>query len=148
MHEFQSFVYLAPQKTGTTFISAMLKRFSREKEIRYESHHPMGANYDPKKFYFISVRDPLDSYLSLYSFGSERRGKMHKKLAIEGVNDLYDGTMRGFNKWLNYSLKPDNAEIIDKVFFGMGGGAISELIGLQSFRYLRVAIPDPGHTLA
>jgi hypothetical protein len=147
MHEFQSFVYLAPQKTGTTFISAMLDRFCKEQKIRNESHQPMGADYDPKKFYFVSVRDPLDSYLSLYSYGSERRGKMHKKFRAEGTGDLYDGTMQGFNEWLNYTLKPKNAEGVDRVYSGMGGGAVSELVGLQSFRYLRTAIPDPGHTL-
>ena len=33
MHEFPSFVYLGMQKTGTTFISDFLQRFSKEKEI-------------------------------------------------------------------------------------------------------------------
>jgi hypothetical protein len=148
MHEFQTFVYLAPQKTGTTFISAMLDQFSTEKEIRHDSHQPMGADYDPRKFYFISVRDPLDCYLSLYSYGSESRGKMRKKFSAEGAGDLYDGTMRGFNEWLNYTLKPKNAEAVDRVYSGMGDGNISDLIGLQSFRYLRVAVPDPSQTLA
>lgn len=147
MHEFESFVYLAPQKTGTTFISSMLARFVKEKEIRHDSHQPMEADYDPNKFYFISIRDPLDSYLSLYSYGSEQRGKMHKKFKAEGTADLYDGTMRGFQDWLKFTLKPKNADGVERVYSAMGDGEISKLIGLQSFRYLRVALPDPNNTL-
>jgi hypothetical protein len=148
MHEYQTFVYLAVQKTGTTFIAAMLDRFSREKAIRSDSHIPMGADYDPKKFYFISVRDPLDAYLSLYSYGSEARGKMRNKLEAQGINDLYDGTMGGFNEWLMYVMKPKNAEALDRSYAKMGDGAIAKLVGYQSWRYLRLALPNPIGTLA
>ena len=142
------FVYLAVQKTGTTFIAAMLERFSKEKAIREDSHIPMGADYDPKKFYFISVRDPLDAYLSLYSYGSEARGKMRNKFEDQGIDALYDGTMGGFNEWLGYVLKPKHAEALDRGYAKMGDGGIAKLVGYQSWRYLRLALPNPMQTLA
>src|SRR4029077_6630713 len=100
MHEFQSFVYLAPQKTGTTFISAMLDQFCKEEQVRHRSHEPMEADCDRSKFYFISVRDPLDAYLSLYSYGSGAQGSMRNKFEDEELGDLYDGTQSGFNELL------------------------------------------------
>jgi hypothetical protein len=148
MHEFQSFVYLAPQKTGTTFISAMLDEFCKEEQFRNHSHVPMGADYDKGKFYFISVRDPLDAYLSLYSYGSGAQGRMRHRFEEEGLGDLYDGTLTGFNEWLAYVLKPRKAAALDRVYAKFGGGATSALIGLQSYRYLRAALPAPETTLA
>ena len=147
MHEFETFVYLGVQKTGTTFISALLEKFSREKELVHNTHQPMGAGYDPNKFYFISVRDPLDAYLSLYSYGSEAKGRMHNNFARDGIQSFYDGTMEGFSEWLNYVLRPRHAAQLDKPFANMGEGKTCELIGFQSWRYLRLAIAQPPSTL-
>ena len=65
MHEFETFVYLDTQKTGSSFISYVLRRHSSEKEVLHSKHQPVGERYDPNKFYFISVRDPFDQYISL-----------------------------------------------------------------------------------
>ena len=148
MHEFQSFVYLAPQKTGTTFISTMLDQFCKEEQVRHRSHVPMGADYDRGKFYFISVRDPLDAYLSLYSYGSGAQGRVRNKFEDEGLGELYDGTLSGFNEWLTYVLKKRKAAALDRGYAKQGDGALAGLIGLQSYRYLRVALPAPDRTLA
>jgi hypothetical protein len=141
MHEFQTFAYLPVQKTGTTFISRFLEKFSKEKLVRLESHQPMDADCDRTKFYFISVRHPLDAYISLYSYGTQKRGKMGRKLRKLGLGSLYDGTASGFNGWLSYVLQPENASVLDRHFAKLGGGRLAELIGLQSYRYLRLAIP-------
>jgi hypothetical protein len=148
MHEFQTFVYLGVQKTGTTFISAMLDQFSKEPQVRRDIHRPMEPDYDDSKFYFITVRDPIDAYLSLYSYGSEELGNMRNKLERKGADtDFYDGTMDGFKKWLAFVLKPKNAEIMDRLYARLADGEIAKLIGLQSYRYLRLAVPDPVTTL-
>lgn len=141
MHEFQTFAYLPVPKTGTTFISRFLERFSKEKLVRLESHQPMETDCDRTKLYFISVRHPLDAYISLYSYGSQKRGKMGRKLRKLGFGNLYDGTSSGFNEWLNYVLQPENASVLDRPFAKVGGGRVAELIGLQSYRYLRLALP-------
>jgi hypothetical protein len=148
MHEFETFVYLGVQKTGTTFISDFLIRFSKEKELTRKAHQPVGADVDRGKFYFISVRDPLDAYLSLYSYGSEAKGRAHNNFVRDGIENLYDGTMDGFSEWLGYVLKPRNAEQLEKPYAYMGNGRTSEIVGFQSWRYLRLALANPPTTLA
>jgi hypothetical protein len=149
MHEFQSFVYLGMQKTGTTFVSDFLKRFSKENEIGHEAHKPVGSDCDLNKFFFISVRDPLDAYLSLYSYGSEAKGRMRNNFVRDGIEqNFYDGTMDGFREWLDYVLRPKNAAQLDKPYAHMGEGETAKILGFQSWRYLRLALPTPPSTLA
>jgi len=69
MHEFPNFVYLDVEKTGSTFIMTLLDEFISAPVVRREHHMPMEADCDRSKRYFISVRDPLDAYISLYSYG-------------------------------------------------------------------------------
>ena len=58
MQEFQSFVYLDLQKTGSTFIADLLQRHCKELQVRFSKHSRVGQGYDGNKFYFISVRNP------------------------------------------------------------------------------------------
>ena len=148
MYEFQTFVYLPVQKTGTTFISRMLDKFSKEELVQRFRHRGMNADCDRGKFYFISVRDPLDAYISLYSYGHESRGKMSRRLESKGLGDLYDGTASGFNAWLSYILKVANTSMLNRDFAKAGGGSVAELIGLQSYRYLSLALPGAGDLLS
>ncbi|HWA91830.1 MAG TPA: hypothetical protein VG889_17460 [Rhizomicrobium sp.] len=139
MHEFKTFVYLDMEKTGSTFISRLLNKFSTEAPLVQSHHEPLGADYDPKKFYFISVRNPLDSYLSLYSFGCQEQGKVFARLRARGYQDLYDGTAESFAQWLTMVMKPMNAKMLGDMYNRVG---IAELVGLQSWRYLRLAVGD------
>lgn len=147
MHEFESFVYLDMEKTGSTFISQLLNDFSSETSLVQKHHRPMGADFDPKKFYFISVRDPLDAYLSLYSFGCQRMGKVYAHFRRQGHGEFYDRTEEGFNEWLHFMLKPKNAGPLGDRYEDAADGRIAELLGFQSFRYLRLAIPDAENKL-
>ncbi|HWA03876.1 MAG TPA: hypothetical protein VG819_10140 [Rhizomicrobium sp.] len=143
MHEFRTFVYLDMQKTGSSFISAVLDRFCTEESIRLWGHKPMESDCDRSKFYFISVRNPIDAYLSLYSYGCQSQGGLRTRLAKHDLDRLYDGTMEGFGEWLRYLLKPKNIDVLFGTYARLAGGAVAELLGLQSFRYLRLALPDP-----
>jgi hypothetical protein len=142
MHEFESFVYLDIEKTGSAFISRLLRRFTSEREIRRDHHAPMNLLYDPAKFYFISVRDPLDCYISLYSFGCGFKGKMRARLEELNLDQCYDGTTEGFNEWLNYVLKFENARTLGEGYDKVGKGRIAKMLGFQSYRYLRLALPS------
>ncbi|HVV65792.1 MAG TPA: hypothetical protein VHC42_10000 [Rhizomicrobium sp.] len=86
MHEFPSFVYLGMQKTGSTFISTVLDKFCAEKGERKRIGR-VSQTLDGSRFYIVSIRDPLGSYLSLYSSGCE---------------SLYDSTAEGFRDWLAF----------------------------------------------
>jgi hypothetical protein len=139
MYEFPSFVYLDMEKTGSTFIFDLLGNFVSEKVVRRKHHVPMPADCDRSKFYFISVRDPLDAYISLYSFGCQAQGKVHARLSKHGLDEHYDGTTRGFNRWLKLALLRRNAQIISGK--GISEDGIGKLLGPQSYRYLRLAMP-------
>lgn len=142
MHEFDTFVYLDMEKTGSTFISKFLNAFSTETRTRQLHHRPMEKDCDPGKFYFISVRHPMDAYLSLYSFGCQAQGKVGARLRRQGLEEYYDGTLDGFSQWLRFVLKPKHADALKDGYHSMADGRIARLIGLQSYRYLRLAVPD------
>jgi hypothetical protein len=148
MHEFETFVFLDIEKTGTGFISTLLKKFSSEKEIRRDHHARMGPDFDPAKFYFISVRHPLDAYISSYSFGCLERGRLRTQLESQGHDHFYDRTTKGFNTWLRFVLNPDNVEILGGGFGHKRYGYLAGLIGYQTFCYLQLALPDARPVLA
>jgi hypothetical protein len=144
MQEFETFVYLDLEKTGSTFIVRLLRDHCRETLVRGRKHKAMGPDADRSKFHFISVRNPLELYLSLYSFGCERWGSLRGQLAADGRPDFYDRTPGGFNRWLDYLLVARNTQ-------GLGGGfpkgKLALLLGLQSHRFLHLALADASEVL-
>jgi hypothetical protein len=147
MQEFETFVYLDVQKTGSSFLSRLLQLYSSEKELRFRKHGRGDRKYDPSKFYFISVRDPLDQYLSLYSHGCGGYGGLYHRLRELGHDELYDSTWAGFKKWLKFALKPESAAALDDKYGEQGKGKLCELIGFQTYRFLELAIQDSLETL-
>lgn len=140
MRNFGAFVYLDLQKTGTHFIGDVLMRFSRTPQLAYRMHGPVGPDETRDKFHFISCRDPLDQYLSLYSFGCEGKGLLAKQLHRAGRAALYDGTSAGFHKWLKMVLNPANADLLGE---GYQRSGIAALVGFQTFRLLMLSIAEP-----
>ena len=148
MHEFETFVYLDVPKTGSDFISSFLRKFCTENKIRSERHVGMEDDYDRSKFYFISVRDPLDQYLSLYSYGCQTDGQLYQRLSKKGFGHLYDGTWNGFQSWLDFVLEPENARLLGSGYAGAQSGRISEFTGYQSYRVMTLAIPQADRLFA
>jgi hypothetical protein len=138
MHEYETFVYLDVQKTGSSFISSVFRRFSSERCIRKEGHAALAArgDYDSGKFHVISIREPLDAYISLYSFGCGHEGLLFGLLS-KTHGDLYNHTWSGFQQWLDLLLEPENAPL-----FAKGGAAYpaANLVGFQSARVLQMAM--------
>jgi hypothetical protein len=87
------------------------------------------------KFYFVSVREPLDTYLSLYNYGLDRKGELYCQFMNAGLGRYYNEGMAGFAPWLEFVLDPDNA----KMLYPKGCSAIAQQLGLVSFRFLRLA---------
>jgi hypothetical protein len=140
MYESKSFIYLDLQKTGTNFIVDFLKRFNSEGKGRRRKHRPVTS--DSGKLRFISVRDPLDQYVSLYSFGCDEKGALFHRMEKRGQRGLYKGASASFPRWLAFVLDPLNAKTVNRSYASTGSGRISELIGFQSFRFLSLALPD------
>jgi hypothetical protein len=151
--EFEDFVYLDVQKTGSSTIRQFLKRHGRGAIVRDETHRAVRRK-DPRKTYFISCRDPLAQYISLYSYGvgltptgAERgqRGTIYAYMKRSGLADVYDGTAEGFSAWMDLMLDPALGRAI---FVGRGSQRLLELIGLQSLRFATLNLPSPEQAMA
>jgi len=143
MQVYPGFVYLDLRKTGSTFVIRFLREFAKDKALQ-SSKHACVEECDPDKFYFITYRDPLDQYLSLYSFGCKGRGQTHGIMKQLGrYEEFYDRTARGFSAWLNFLLEPGNPAM------GMGAkNPISAIVGFQTYRLLAMSLLTPRKLLA
>lgn len=148
MYEFETFVYLDVQKTGSNFICATLRKFSAETAVRKRKHKGVEADFDKSKIYFISVRNPLEQYVSLYFFGCKGRGRLSKQIKENGLGELYDGSWSGFLSWLEFMLDSEKAPVFEPTYAACGDGRLSRLVGLQSYRVLRLAIPGANNVLS
>jgi hypothetical protein len=134
MIEFDSLCYLQNQKTGCTFVETLLRKFCSEGIVRYEKHRAAPAR-KPGKYYFVSVREPLDAYLSLYNFGLDGKGELFERLSAAGHGHLYAAGIDGFGAWLEFVLDAVNAPLV----YPQRGVSLARELGLMSFRFLRLA---------
>jgi hypothetical protein len=137
MLDYQTFCYLENHKTGSTFVETFLRTFSREPVSEYSKHTPASARVDGK-FYFLNVRDPLDTYLSLFNYGRDGRGNLHKRAEATGT-DLYDPKhgAEAFDLWLTAML---DATIVGNLYKRYRDKLTQA--GLISLRFLRLATFD------
>ncbi|MEJ8570219.1 hypothetical protein [Microbaculum marinum] len=150
MHDFGEFCYLDLQKTGSSFVSDFLRRHVRLPELHFRKHKP----YRPRKLgggdrglMFISVRDPLDQYLSLYFHGVGGKGGLRNRLGRtlpDHASGLYSGSPAAFEDWVRFVLAPENAMYIGADY----EKAPARIIGLQTFRFVRLAVRRPDRNLA
>jgi len=146
--EFKSFVYLDVQKTGSGFVVRALHKYCSERLIRRKRHWGVDRDYDPGKFYFISVRNPLDQYISLYSFACQNSGGTGRRIGRLTSPEMFDGTWNGFRSWLSFVLDPENADTLSGNKPHKLYDRVSPIIGFQSYRVLALSIPDAGRALA
>jgi len=147
MREYKTFVFLDVKKTGTTFIGTVLKKFSRERPVRTAAHAGMPEDCDRSKYYFISVRRPLDLYISLYSHGCQSKGQLAWRLNQRELDGLYDNTWSGFERWLWFVLDPDHANLLGDGYGPRASGRVSECVGFMSYRVLKLAVPGSSRIL-
>lgn len=137
MIEFDSFCYLQNQKTGGSMVETFLRKFCAEGIVRYEKHKAAKVRL-PNKFYFISVREPLDTYFSLFKYGLDGKGELFEILKAQNLGYFYQSGVAGFAEWLEFVLEPNNAEL----FYPKSCTAIASQVGLVSLRFLRLACLD------
>lgn len=93
---------------------------------------------DDGAFCFMSLRDPVDHYVSLYRFGCSGKGGMFKRQRAAGrAEHLYGRGPDGFADWVDFMTDPSNASMIDPRY----ARASPQMYGLMTFRYLYLAIP-------
>ena len=140
MHDFGPLVYMDIQKTGSTFVSAFLKNSCLLEEIGESKHGTIRAKYNPDNFYFMSIREPVSCYISLFRYGLDKRGGFFKSLKSAGYKDPYQDESVSFNKWLEFISSPESAVILgnnyEKVDPSVG-------LGLLSYRVFILSVQQP-----
>ena len=134
MLDYGSFCYLQNQKTGGTFVEQFLRKFSQPPLQAYKKHASLQERV-PGKFYFTNVREPLALYQSLYAYGLEGRGTVFVRLQEKGLSDLYADGPAGFERWLRFVLKPDNASVLANAYTPQ----VARWIGFMTWRFMRLA---------
>ncbi len=139
MKEYENVIYLDLQKTGSTTIRSVLSALLDEQFNEQKPHGPLPEGFDRSKLFFISVREPLSLYISLFNFGSgNRRGSLYSNLRRKGRAELFDHSPKAFEGWLRFVLNPENANAVEKEY---ARSTMAETLGLLSFRLLYLSIP-------
>ena len=136
MIEFETFCFLQNHKTGCTLVETFLRTHCSEDIVRYEKHWAPPARR-PGKFHFVGVREPLDTYLSLFNYGLDGRGEIFLRLNADGLGTLYAPGIDGFAGWLRHVLDPAASAAL----YPPGCAWMAPECGLLSARFLRLAIP-------
>lgn len=153
MDDFGRFCYLDVQKTGSTFVTAVLTAGCRLPLLKSEKHRAIReasgkANgpgvFRDDTFYFNSIRNPKSYYVSLYNYGCDGRGGLFSRIAASGHAGLYGGSERDFHRWLDFMLDENKAGLFDKEYESVCGSGI----GLVTFRFLRLSMAEPQKYLA
>ena len=158
MLDFGPFCYLDTQKTGSTFIRRFLEKHSRlphaaipaalsRRHASLRAHHPGYEEFSwlrhrlhpRRKLFFVSVRHPLDTYLSIYNYGVDGRGGARRNFAgwfsptAAELAEIYDGTAAGFCRWLEMMLRPTYPYAVRHW---------RERCGILTWRFLRLCVFD------
>ena len=149
MHDFGPVCYLDPQKTGSSFVSAFLRRHLALQEVGFDKHARINqpAQMEPLgKLFFTSLRDPIRQYQSLYAFGvrypdTPLRQRLMRVCA--NIDTVYDGSAAGFATWMDVVCDAERAPDLARGYTP----ELSGLIGLQSFRFLCLSFYRPQRIL-
>lgn len=140
MREFENIVYMDLQKAATTTIVALLRKIVDEKECPHSCHAPAERGHDADRFHFISVRNPLGIYISLYGHGCTRRGGMYKGFKKRGLEHMYEPSLPAFECWLDFMLDPANASLIKRKYGEIG---MSDQYAPITYRLIMLSIVNP-----
>ncbi len=135
MMDFETICYLENPKTGCTYVGEFLRIFCADRLLRFRKHVMVRAVKD--KFYFLNVREPLDLYKSLYSYGLDGAGGVYTRLARAGHAGLYEHGAAGFVPWMQFMLDESRASLVDPDY----SSQTARRIGLASYRFLRLTSP-------
>ncbi len=165
--ESDKFVYLALQKTGSTFIHSTLSDLFGA-QVVFAKHSPLLDEHH-SKFVFGSIRNPWDMYVSLWSYGCQGEGGLRKRLTNRRfqvarrlpdvgllLREITKPTQRWrayysephspekFNKWLVEMHDPADAAQIDPAF---GATRMRRVAGFATYRYCRVYMANVSSVL-
>jgi hypothetical protein len=135
MHDFGKIAYLDVQKTGSSYVSEFLNSCYILKQVRFAKHDGVREDYRSDCFYFITLRNPYDTWSSLYRYGLDRRGDIFNRLNRVHMLGCYET----FDKFVNFCLDEEHANLLCNDY----NSEISEFIGFMSFRFLKLSLQFP-----
>jgi hypothetical protein len=106
MLEFTDFIYLDLEKTGCTFLREALAACCTDKPVRDAKHAPLEAL--PAKPRIMTIRNPLNYFLSLWKYGLDGRGGFYGAYHESHPQAYADRSPRSFRSFLNLALAAGN----------------------------------------
>lgn len=144
MHDFGKLVYLDLQKTGSSYVSNFLNATCRLTEVKAIKHGRIREDFNPSAFHFITVRNPIALYGSLYRYGLDGNGTIFDKLERAGKGQLYNLSNGGFEEWLLFMLDWKNSHLLGEDY---AKTPEHYELGFFSFRYFMLSLAYPLITL-
>ena len=161
-------VYLELQKTASTLIGSVLVDLFGA-EHRYPKHGVLPADCGDR-FVVGSVRNPWDSYVSLWSFGGQGEGGMHRRLtqrnlrragrALPRIGPLLAEVRKPVADWRSTYAEPHTPERfrswLSKVHDARraaqieapyGASELRHVAGYVTYRYCRLYSGEPASVL-
>lgn len=141
----EQLTYIQMQKTGCSHIALLLESLLGGRRSKRKHDAPSTKEIDEGGYFVSSIRNPWDWYLSLWTFGVQGGGSLHR-FTVEGRfwSELYKAHCLAdaglFRAWLKELLNPDNSSLLGE---GYGVGTIAKLCGFMTYRYLKLCCRDP-----
>lgn len=138
MLQYESFAYLDLQKTGSTHLQYLFRQYVDEKPVFFDKHAPVKKRYQRDCLYVLSVRSPVDQYLSLYRYGLDGKGSFYNHLKRKGMGRLYEPNVDSFVSWLEFVLSKDAAPMLKEGYANFDN--LHGFLGFFSYRLLRLSL--------
>lgn len=145
MVDYGAFCYLDVQKTGSTFIESFLEKHSALPLLEARKHGRIShaRQVSEGKIFFITCRDPVPQWRSLYFYGCDGKGAAAKRIRKRGrFSELYDGSREGMNAWISAMLEPENCDVLSQNAKDYRP-AQAAVYGFQTHRFLRMSFLKP-----
>lgn len=85
----KNWIFMHLQKTGGTFLESKLKSIFLDDVVADKKKHKRARKVKAGRFRIMTIRDPLNVYFSLWSYGLDRKGAHHNRLQKELDDDTY-----------------------------------------------------------
>lgn len=151
MIEHEKFIYLDVYRTGSTFLISAFRQITSTAPVREFRHASLTKGFQfyahGGKLVIATVRNPWDWYVSLWAYGADGKSAIRKYLAkhlpAPELARLYDTSapQQAFRRWLALMHDPKLLDAVMGEHYPESG--LSDVIGLYSYRFLRVTTPYP-----